>query len=258
MKEVASMSISNQNTVANQYNNSARLETRIHFHEKYSTNQQPFGEWIVKQYHLRPGDRVLELGCGNGAMWAYADIPDHCHVTLTDLSPGMLETARKNAVHPNMDYAICNAMSIPYQDQTFDVVIANMMLYHVPDIDIALKEIRRVLKPSGRFFAATAGEHGVIEAIHQMLHLPCSTNLRFTLQNGTPQLNPYFSKIRISIREDGLEITDINDLITYLRSMAGMSILADISDATLNDVFTSHMKKGILTLPKEYGMFICE
>ena len=251
------MSIADKKVVQNQYATSARLETRISIHEKYSRNKQPFGTWIVSHYDLQPGEKVLELGCGTGSMWQGVILPEGCHVTLTDLSSGMLKTARQNTVHLHADYAVCDAMALPYEDNAFDVVIANMMLYHVPDIARALQEIRRVLKPEGRFFAATFGEHGAVEAVLNMLHLPCTVNHRFTLQNGTAQLQEQFADVRIMRRDDALDISDIADLITYLRSMQGMTVLADIPDEDLMNVFNPHMKDGVLSLPKEYGLFIC-
>ena len=251
------MSIADKKVVQNQYATSARLETRISIHEKYSRNNQPFGTWIVGHYGLRPGEKVLELGCGTGSMWQGVVLPEGCHVTLTDLSSGMLETARQNTTHLHADYAVCDAMALPYEDNSFDVVIANMMLYHVPDIARALREIRRVLKPEGRFFAATFGEHGAVEAVLDMLHLPCSVNHRFTLQNGTAQLQEQFADVRIMRRDDALDVTVLADLISYLRSMQGMTILADIPDEELMNVFNAHMQDGVLSLPKEYGLFIC-
>lgn len=252
------MSIADKTVVKDQYATSARLETRISIHEKYSRNKQPFGEWIVSHYDLQPGEKVLELGCGTGSMWQGVVLPDACHVTLTDLSAGMLETARQNTAHLCADYAVCDAMALPYGDATFDVVIANMMLYHVPDIGQALSEIRRVLKPTGRFFAATFGEHGAVEAVLDMLGLPCTANHRFTLQNGTAQLEKHFGDVRIASREDALDVTHLPDLIAYLRSMQGMTVLADVPDEQLLAAFTAHQKDGILSLPKEYGLFICQ
>ncbi len=251
------MSISDKKVVQNQYATSARLETRISIHEKYSRNKQPFGAWIVSHYDLRPGEKVLELGCGTGSMWQGVILPEGCHVTLTDLSAVMLETAQQNTSHLHADFAVCDAMALPFEDNSFDVVIANMMLYHVPDIACALREIRRVLKPDGRFFAATFGEHGAVEAVLDMLRLPCSFNHRFTLQNGTAQLQECFTDIRIMSRDDALDITDLSDLISYLRSMQGMTVLADIPNERLLDVFNTHMRNGVLSLPKEYGLFIC-
>lgn len=252
------MSIASKNIVKNQYATSARLETRISIHEKYSRNKQPFGEWIVSHYHLQPGEQGLELGCGIGSMWRGVTLPAACHITLTDLSAGMLETARQNTAHLGADYAVCDAMALPFADASFDVVIANMMLYHVPDIDRALSEIRRVLKPTGRFYAATFGEHGVVESVLDMLGLPRAAHHRFTLQNGGTQLAPHFSHVDMDTRHDALDVTNLDDLIGYLRSMQGMTVLADIPDDHLSEVFTAHMKDGVLSLPKEYGLFICK
>lgn len=252
------MSIANRKVVQDQYKDSTRLETRISIHEKYSRNKQPFGEWIFSHYRLRPGEQVLEVGCGTGSMWQGVTLPEGCHVTLTDLSPGMLNTARENTAHLQADYAQCDAMALPWANASFDVVIANMMLYHVPDIDRALAEARRVLKPHGRFFAATFGEHGAVEAILEMLGLPCTANHRFTLQNGGDQLSKHFALVRMAQRPDALDVTNLDDLIAYLRSMAGMTALADIPDERLLEVFTAQMADGVLSLPKEYGLFICE
>lgn len=252
------MSIADQRVVQKQYADSTRLEKRISIHEQYSRNRQPYGEWIVSHYHLQPGEQVLEVGCGTGSMWRHAVVPEGCRITLTDLSPGMLETARQHTSHLCADYSVCDVMALPWPDDAFDAVIANMMLYHVPDIDRALAELRRVLKPQGRFFAATFGEHGVTEAVLDMLGLPCCVNHRFTLQNGGEQLAKHFAHVRIDRRSDALDVTNLDDLIAYLRSMAGMSVLSDIPDEQLLGVFTAHMREGVLSLPKEYGLFICD
>ncbi len=251
------MSISDRSVVQNQYATAARLNTRISIHEKYSRNKQPFGEWIVSHYDLQPGERVLELGCGTGSMWQGVPLPEGCRVTLTDLSEGMLETARCNTGHLNAHYAVVDAMDIPYPMAAFDVVIANMMLYHVPDIPQALKEIRRVLKPGGRFFAATFGENGVVEAVSDMLQLPIDANKRFTLQNGGEQLGSVFAQVERRDRADTLDVTELDDLIAYLRSMQQMTALADVPDAQIREALSAHMTGGVLSLPKEYGLFIC-
>lgn len=251
------MALSDKAAMNTQYATSARLETRIGIHEKYSRNQQPFATWIVSHYRLQPGQRVLELGCGTGSMWRGVSLPEDCHVTLTDFSEGMLKTARANTVHLAADYAVVDAQNIPYPEDSFDVVIANMMLYHVPDVAQALREIRRVLRPGGRFLAATFGENGVVQAVAAMLGMRFDTNMRFTLQNGGEQLAAVFRQVERHDREDALDVTDLRDLIAYLRSMQQMTALADVPDEKLLAAFAPHVRDGVLSLPKEYGLFIC-
>ncbi|MBR3764796.1 MAG: class I SAM-dependent methyltransferase [Clostridia bacterium] len=251
------MTIADEKVVTGQYATAARLETRIGIHEKYSRNRQPFGEWVTAHYALQPGEKVLEVGCGTGSMWQGVTLPEGCHVTLTDFSGGMLETTRENTAHLRAGYAVVDVQRMPYADATFDVVIANMMLYHVPDIDRALGEIRRVLKPGGRLIAATCGENGVVQAVADMLGMRFDANLRFTLQNGGERLQQVFSQVERVDRKDALDVTDLRDLVAYLRSMQQMTVLADVPDETLLTAFGRHMKNGVLSLPKEYGVFLC-
>lgn len=253
------MKIANESSVNAQYATAANLNRRIGIHEKYSRNKQGFGPWIVSQYHLEPDMAIMELGCGTGGMWRGATLPEGCQLVLTDFSEGMLEEARRNTAHlPGAAYQQVDAQNIPYEDDSFDVVIANMMLYHVPDIPQALREIHRVLRPGGMFYAATYGEHGVVEAVAEMLGMTLKGNHRFTLQNGAEQLGRVFSQVERALYEDALDVTDPADLIAYLRSMASMEVLTSVSDEAMLAAFQAKMTDGVLHLPKEYGLFICK
>ena len=253
------MKISDQGNVNAQYATATNLNRRIGIHEKYSRNKQGFGPWIISQYALAPGLSVLELGCGTGSMWRGVTLPEGCRLTLTDFSEGMLETARANTAHlPGTDYRRVDAQDIPYADGSFDAVIANMMLYHVPDIQRALREIRRVLKPGGVFYAATYGEHGVVESVAEMLGVALAGNHRFTLQNGAERLGQVFGQVERTLYDDALDVTDPADLVAYLRSMASMEVLTSVSDEAMLATFRARMADGVLHLPKEYGLFICK
>ena len=85
--------INNPEIIRKQYGDTSKLDIRIALHQRYSTNQQPFGDWIMEHYHIQPGMRVLELGCGTGNMWKQADrwLPQDAMLTLTDFSEGMVE-----------------------------------------------------------------------------------------------------------------------------------------------------------------------
>lgn len=254
------MSLSNREAVTGQYKTADRLHTRISIHERYSRNKLGFNRWITRQLPLRENLRILELGCGTGAMWTQLEspLPSGCRLTLTDLSEGMLEAARQALAGWNhVTFLQADAKDLPFADASFDLVIANMMLYHVPDIAGTLAEIRRVLTPSGMLCAATFGEHGVVEAVQAMFSLTGERNFRFTLQNGEAQLTPFFTHTELLLYEDALDVTNPKDLVAYLRSLSSMAGLDQISDQQLLQAFEDRMVNGVLSLPKEYGLFLC-
>jgi ubiquinone/menaquinone biosynthesis C-methylase UbiE len=119
--------------------------------------------WLFDQLALPAACRVLELGAGPGDLWRKnaGRIPPGGEVTLSDLSPGMVETARGAlaAVPHPFAFAMVDAQAIPFPDATFDVVIASFMLYHVPDRSRALAEIRRVLTPGDADERALERDH---------------------------------------------------------------------------------------------------
>ena len=255
--------INNQQTVKEQYANAGNLNTRISIHQKYSTNKMGFGNWIFSNYKITEGMKVLELGCGTGDMWkGHEDLMNTCSkIILSDFSEGMLENAKVNiGENKTVEYRVIDIQDIPFEAESFDVVIANMMLYHVPDMSRGLSEVCRVLKKSGTFYCATFGEHGIMEFISKALNaygIEDNMNKTFTLQNGQEILKPFFSDIQKLNYEDSLAVTEIDDLIDYIYSLSSMSTLSTVPKNEIRDVLTKHAVNGVLTVPKEYGMFCC-
>ncbi|MFE3256323.1 class I SAM-dependent methyltransferase [Nocardia sp. NPDC059091] len=104
-----------------------------------------------------PYDRALELGCGTGFFLLnlmQAGVAKRGSVT--DLSPGMVKVATRNGQNLGLDVdgRVADAETIPYEDDTFDLVVGHAVLHHIPDVELALKECLRVLKPGGRFVFA--------------------------------------------------------------------------------------------------------
>jgi ubiquinone/menaquinone biosynthesis C-methylase UbiE len=95
-----------------------------------------------------PGMRVLDLCCGQGNVTA-ALLERGCAVTGLDFSPVMLEMARKRA--PGAELIEGDAQDLPFDDDSFDAVISNFGICHVPDQPLALREAKRVLKSGGAF-----------------------------------------------------------------------------------------------------------
>ncbi len=104
-----------------------------------------------------PYGNVLEIGCGTGFFLLnlkLAGVIDRAHVT--DLSPGMVRVAQRNARKLGFEVAgrVADAERIPYDDGTFDLVVGHAVLHHIPDVEQTFREVLRVLKPSGRFVFA--------------------------------------------------------------------------------------------------------
>lgn len=253
-------SINDSGSTAKQYANADGLNTRILLHQKYSVNKQPYGDWISEHYRIKPGMKVLELGCGTGSMWAEPSrwLPPDASLLLTDLSAGMLATAKTNVpAQPNISFAQADIQNIPCEDGSFDLVIANAMLYHVPDLDKALHEVSRVLRPEGRFVCSTTGDNGLHAWLQKVLGAGESPAMPFTLQNGGTALSKYFSGVEMRIREDALEVTDADDLIAYILSMSGFGFVKEWPPEALASRLNAQAVDGVIRIPKEYGLFIC-
>lgn len=248
-----------RDVVERQYSTSVKLDNRISLHEKYSTNKLGWFNWLFSNYDVKQGDSILELGCGNGRLWAdhYDEMPEDVKLVLSDLSASMVETSKELVGHEDgIDYKIIDVQNIPFPDETFDIVIANMMLYHVPDINKGLSEIKRVIKPGGKFYCATLGENGIVGFVKDALNIPRAGHSKFTLQNGEEQLRPYFNKVEKRLYEDSLAVTETMDLVEYIHTLPWVEELQTISDSEMFSALECLKKDGVITIPKEYGTFI--
>ena len=256
-------SLNDSAAVKAQYAVSKGLDTRLTFHEKYSTNRQGYGAWLVSNWDIYDGMTVLEIGCGTGSIWMGREdmISRFKKLILTDLSEGMLETAKKNLGEcDNIEYQKADIQDLSFMNDTFDVVIANSMLYHVPDIEKGLQEVRRVLKKGGVFYCATYGEHNFTDKLAEWFNFAgedYKPNHNFTMQNGKEILSRFFENVTPIFYEDSLHITKADDLVEYLRSLASFKTVMDIPVQKIKDILEAYTTDGAIDLPKEYGMFIC-
>ena len=134
------------------------------------------------------------------------------------------------------------------------------MLYHVPDIEKGLQEVRRVLKKGGVFYCATFGEHNFTDRLAEWFRLDGEDfmpNHNFTMQNGKEILSRSFEDIKPLFYEDSLHITETEDLVAYLRSLTSFKAVIVLPVQKIRDIIKEHTADGAIDLPKEYGMFIC-
>jgi SAM-dependent methyltransferase len=250
-----------------QYRDASNLNARIELHQRFSTNSQGWFPWVWDILEKLPQQaRVLELGCGAGSLWTACPerIPAGWVLTLSDLSEGMLKSAWRNLVviGCGIKFEQIDAQSIPYPDETFDIVIANFMLYHVPDRPKALAEIQRVLRPGGSLVAATSGVNHLKEMDEWFRSTKTDMDFSavanpFTLENGLEQLQPFFSQIETRCYDDGLRITEIPPLMAYLRSTSRVGDAPEVAFAKLEQELTAELQpKGAILVTKDSGLFV--
>ncbi len=248
-----------------QYKDASNLNARIELHKHFSTNTYGWGRWVFDAYlEWLPGQaRILEVGCGPATIWSenITRLPAGWKVTLSDFSEGMLDSAWRNLVVTGRTFKFeqIDAQSIPYPDETFDVVIANHMLYHVPDRPKAIGEICRVLKPGGQLIATTVGDQHMDEINRWLKRIgkdPAQFLVPFTLESGLAQLQPYFSNVEMRRYIDSLQIPEIEPLMAYISSMARFGDFPEAAFADLrNDLARELQSKGILVVQKDSGLF---
>ncbi|HEX5324512.1 MAG TPA: class I SAM-dependent methyltransferase [Capsulimonadaceae bacterium] len=249
-----------------QYKDAANLKARMAIHDRFGVGAHPWHLWVFDHLLSLPQDaRVLELGCGPGVLWAQnADrIPAGWAITLTDFSTGMLEEARAKLAPIERDFRFtqADAQQLPFDDESFDAVIANHMLYHVPDRPKAFAEIARVLRPGGRFFGATNGA-GHMKELEDLMRamsfeMPGAMVARtFSLENGAEQLRPFFTDIACSRLDDGLRVTETEPLVAYIASFTPAEELNAARTTNIRERIQAEIDaKGSFAITKDSGLF---
>jgi SAM-dependent methyltransferase len=202
--------------VASEYADESRLRRRAAGYAGAGTRDDARVPLVDAVVAAAPG-RVLEVGCGWGELAEWIARETGADVVAVDLSPRMVELARERGV----DARLADVEELPFADETFDVVVAAWMLYHVPDLERGLAEIARVLRPGGTLVAATNSRLHLQE-LRDLVGSGPST-LKFSREDGEEHLRRHFATTeRIDV--DGvLELTDRAAVEDYVSASISMS-----------------------------------
>jgi ubiquinone/menaquinone biosynthesis C-methylase UbiE len=252
-----------------QYNDAAKLNDRIQLHVRFSTNPYDWHRWVFDQIAAEPNSRVLEVGCGPGQLWLQNRdrLPAGWRVTLADFSAGMLADAQRalGSFGRPLTFEQADAQALPFADASFDLLIANHMLYHVPDRPRALAEFRRVLRPGGALIAATNGEAHLQELRDLVARFAPELSAWggsgievFSLENGAAQLAPWFAPVELRRFPNALVVTEAAPLSAFILSMNTLAELHGARRAEL-EAFVErelHSQGGAIHITKDAGLFV--
>lgn len=256
-----------EQSLKNQYQNASNISSRISLHSQYAQNPKGWFPWIYEQCELKPGMSVLEVGCGDGTLWQKNKkfLPNDVKITLSDISEGMLRDARRAVGGSDecFEYKVIDCQSIPVENRVFDLVIANHVLFYCEEIQKAVSEAWRVLKPGGRMICSTYGNQHMIE-VSELVHgfderIVLSADRlfeRFGRENGRKILSSYFTQIEWRTYKDSLLVSDPEPLISYILSCHGNQ--GQYISERYRD-FLSYAKKKMehgLKITKDAGIFL--
>ena len=249
-----------------QYQNSSNISARINLHEEFSKNKQGWFPWLFEQCDIKARESILELGCGDASLWRMNRhrIFNDINVILSDISDGMIRDVRRSMKDAgnSFSFEVMDAHHINAPDESFNLVIANHVLFYCEDLKKVFEEIKRVLKPGGRIICSTYGS-GHMKEISMLVkdfdsRIVLSADRlyeKFGKQNGGSILCEYFDDVLWSEYEDSLEVTKPEALISYVLSCHGNQnrfIVDRYSDFV---AFVKKKTKDGFTVTKEAGVF---
>lgn len=236
--------------VDEQYRTDANLRARVETHQRYTVGPE-LEPAVDARLSLDGGESLLDVGTGYGDFPARLRAANHNgRLVGLDQQAGMIDHARRR--HADITFIRGDVEQLPFDDASFDVITSRHMLYHVPDIGRALREMHRVLRVGGRFLAVTntrdtmaafwsviadAAKH---DASLQALNRG-SVGLRFADHNAEPFIREAFGNVIVTRLDARLEFPSPEPVERYFRSCLDGSEVAD------RDAATTHFRNALLT-----------
>ena len=258
-----------------QYKDPSNLDARAFLHQKFSRNRRGLHRWIFDHLLDRVDGRILELGAGPAHLWRRNTdrIATSWNVVVSDISSGMVAAARHELINlsGHFTYSVIDAQSLPFPSDCFNIVIANHMIYHIPDIPQAIEEMHRIISHDGCLLAATNGDDHMQE-VDELVHsiepsiIFGSRDLKgirfipFSMSNGVDLLGESFERVLQFKFDDELIITEVEPLIQYILSFPGNArdvFAEEAKESELRAKITERIgRDGAFFVTKSAGLFM--
>ncbi len=254
------------------YKTQDKLNVRIRTHKKYTRPQVDFIHWVMDTISWQGDEAVLDVGCGSGNYVEWGQAYGRAYLA-GDLSLGML----RGLSHPGLIRVNLDAQRLPFAADSADVILANHMIYHIPDKEAALAEFRRALRPNGRLLAATNSVYTMTElrqltpkalarlGAEPIVFQDVATG-GFTLENGRALLQPHFAQVARHDLPAAFVFPETQPVLDYINSSrdwyerklpAGVS-WRDLL-AAIGQILDEHIAQhGVFRVNKLSGLFVCQ
>jgi SAM-dependent methyltransferase len=246
-----------------QYATGEKLDARARLHRQYATSPIPLARFEAALIDWSDVRTVLECGCGNGRFWESAMVPTSVELTLTDLSKGMVQEAMQRATAAGFRAtgSAQDVQALPFADGEFDVVVANHMLYHVPDPDRAVAEIAQVLRDDGVVLIATNG-YGHMGELNEILAHVFGSHSEglyevFGIDSGEARLRRVFGSIVWHAFDNDLVVDDPEAVLAYALSFPPGESATDVQRLALDSAIRGRFTDGTMRIRTRTGAFVC-
>lgn len=249
-----------------QYSDSQKLAARARLHQDSTVAETPWFPWVAARLGLSGGEAVLDIGCGPGWFWAASAevVPHDIALTLADQSAGMVEEAVgrcRDAGFAKVEGRQADAMALPFADQSFDVVVAMHMFYHLGDQAGAMAEMHRVLKPGGRLVVTTNGRENLTGLYALTTAFGGGTvdpaAEAFGFERAEDLMRAQFGAVTVEEHPAGLRVTDPETVYLALTSYPPGDRASETQLAAFREAIETAFAAGdgVLEVRKQTGAF---
>ena len=215
------MKLDNPLVVQWEYASEERLAKRNKTYSELTEGVNP-EDVIVEAVRESSPQRFLDVGCGMGELAERVQRELGADVVAVDISARMVELTRERGI----EATVADVQALPFEDGSFDCVAANWVLYHVPDLDLGVRELARVIRPGGRLVAATLGAANMQE-LWDLLGGEVTGGLSFGYENGEAALAPHFTAIERREANGTVVFPDRASMQEFVAATTTRSHLAD-------------------------------